>query len=159
MNRPRYPHTERDDRTEAAEAADETDAGDESDGSGTASVRIDKWLWAARFYKTRSLAGDAVQGGRVQLNEQRVKAAKGVRPGDRVDIAIGDVRRTVMVRALAVRRGSAELAATLYEETAESVDSRARAKASRPYSVSPQSDLKGRPTKRDRRDLDRFRGG
>ena len=123
------------------------------------SVRIDKWLWAARFYKTRSLASDAVHAGHVQINEQRVKAAKGVHPGDRIDITTGEVRRTVTVRALGERRGSAEQAALLYEETAESIEARERTRDLRRFSAAPDSDLRGRPTKRDRRALDRFRGG
>ena len=122
------------------------------------SVRIDKWLWAARFYKTRSLASDAVHAGHVQINAQRVKAAKGVHAGDRIEIVIGELSRTVIVRGLAERRGSAEQAATLYEETAESVQAREHARDVRRFSTALESDLKGRPTKRDRRALDRFRG-
>src|SRR5690606_3522892 len=83
-------------------------------------VRIDKWLWAARFFKTRALAIEAVKGGRVQVDGARVKPSRTVRVGDRIEITIGQTRRTVDVRALSDRRGPASVAATLYEETPES---------------------------------------
>ena len=84
-------------------------------------VRIDKWLWAARFYKTRSAATEAVLGGRVHVNGERVKPAKDVHVGDRLELTIGDTRRTVVVRGVAEKRGPASVAATLYEETPESI--------------------------------------
>ena len=83
-------------------------------------TRIDRWLWAARFYKTRGLATEAVAGGRVRLNDERVKPAKEVHPGDRVEVRVAQTARTVVVSALAEKRGSASVAATLYEETPES---------------------------------------
>src|SRR3954471_10148907 len=89
-------------------------------------VRIDKWLWAARFFKTRSLATDAVAGGRVHVNDARVKPAKEVKVGDVVEITVGALRRTVHVTAVADRRGSAKVAATLYRETPASVEARER---------------------------------
>ena len=122
-------------------------------------VRIDKWLWAARFYKTRTLAAGAVQAGHVSVNGQRVKPSRDVRAGDVIDIAIGEVSRSLIVRALAERRGSAPQAAVLYEETAESVQARERAQDLRRFASAPGADLPGRPTKRDRRALDRLRRG
>src|SRR6059058_5729878 len=89
-------------------------------------VRIDKWLWAARFFKTRSLATDAVAGGRVHVNGARVKPAKEVGVGDVVELTIGTVKRTVQVRGTAERRGPASVAAELYAETPESIEARAR---------------------------------
>ena len=83
-------------------------------------TRIDRWLWAARFYKTRGLATEAVAGGRVHVNGERVKPAKDVRPGDKVKVRVAQTARTVVVSALAEKRGSASVAATLYEETQES---------------------------------------
>ena len=117
-------------------------------------VRIDKWLWAARLTKTRSLAADAVKGGRAQVNGQRVKPSKEVGPGDRVEITIGQTRRAVVVRGVAERRGPAKDAELLYEETAESVAAREAAAAERRLAAPPSFDLGGRPTKRDRRKLD-----
>jgi ribosome-associated heat shock protein Hsp15 len=87
-------------------------------------VRIDKWLWAARFFKTRSLATDAVSGGRVHVNDARVKPSKEIRCGDTVVVTVGPVRRTVEVTGLSDRRGSAVVAASLYAETAESIAAR-----------------------------------
>jgi ribosome-associated heat shock protein Hsp15 len=117
-------------------------------------LRIDKWLWAARLTKTRSLAADAVKGGRVQVNDQRVKPSREVRPGDRVEITVGQTRRTVVVLGVAERRGPAKEAQLLYEETAESVAAREAAAAERRLAAPPSFDLGGRPTKRDRRRFD-----
>src|SRR5438477_10022585 len=89
-------------------------------------TRVDKWLWAARFFKTRGAATEAVLGGRVHVNGERVKPAKAVIAGDRLEITLGPVRRVVVVKALAERRGPASVAATLYEETPESVEGRGR---------------------------------
>ena len=123
-------------------------------------VRIDKWLWAARFFKTRTLAADAVKGGRVELGGARVKAAKEVAVGDELKITIGQTRRTVIVRAVSDKRGPAKIAQTLYEETPESVTAReAAAEQRRLMSPPPGADLGMRPTKRDRRRLDSARGG
>jgi ribosome-associated heat shock protein Hsp15 len=117
-----------------------------------ADIRIDKWLWAARFFKTRSAATDAVLGGRVRLNGDRVKPAKGVHPADVVEVRVGEVRWTVAVRGVAEKRGSARVAAALYEETAESVAARAKAADERRLSRAAGADLSGpRPTKQDRR--------
>ena len=122
-------------------------------------VRVDKWLWAARLSKTRSLAAEAVTGGRVALNGQRVKPAKEVRPGDRLEITVGQVRREVIVRGLAERRGPAREAVLLYEETPESVAARERAAAERRAAGAAVVDLGGRPTKRDRRRYERAARG
>ena len=93
-----------------------------STGPDLARVRLDKWLWAARFYKTRSLAKTAVDGGKVHLNGARAKPAKEIVPGDRLTVTRGEVEQTVTVVNVAERRGGAAIAATLYEETPESVD-------------------------------------
>jgi len=120
-------------------------------------VRIDKWLWAARLTKTRPLAAEAVKGGHVELNGRRVPPAKGVRVGDRLELTIGGIPRTVVVRGLAERRGPASLAATLYEETPESVAERERILKQRRLERALEPRVPGggaRPTKRDRRRLD-----
>jgi len=123
-------------------------------------VRIDKWLWAARFFKTRPLAADAVKGGRVELDGARVKASKEVSAGDELQITIGQTRRTVIVRAISDKRGPAPVAQTLYEETPQSIAAReAAAEVRRLQSPPPGADLGMRPTKRDRRRLDSARGG
>ena len=117
-------------------------------------VRIDKWLWAARFYKTRGLAADAVKGGRVHVDGHSVKPSKEVGAGDRLQITIGQLRRDVVVLATAARRGPASEAALLYEETADSVAERERQAAERRSAAPPVFDRGGRPTKRDRRRLE-----
>ena len=121
-------------------------------------VRLDKWLWAARFFKHRSLATEAVDGGKVQLNGIRVKPAKDVKTGDRVDIQIADSRYTVIVRGIAEKRGSATIAQGLYEETPESIAAREAGREERRLAAPPGADLHGRPTKRDRRQIGRFTG-
>lgn len=121
-----------------------------------ARTRLDKWLWAARFFKHRTGATEAVEGGKVKLNGAAVKPAREVKAGDRLDISIGEETRTVLVRAIADKRGSATVAQTLYEETTESVEARERARELRKFAATPGADLHGRPTKRDRRRMDRF---
>jgi ribosome-associated heat shock protein Hsp15 len=120
-------------------------------------VRLDKWLWAARFYKTRALAVEAIDGGKVQVNGDRVKRAKLLHLGDEVRVRQGPYEHVVEVRGLSERRGPASVAATLYEERPESRVRREelaeRLKAAAAFQVE-----KGRPTKRDRRQIDRFRG-
>jgi ribosome-associated heat shock protein Hsp15 len=116
-------------------------------------VRVDRWLWAARLAKTRSLAADAVKGGRVAVNGQRVKPSKDVRPGDRLEVTLGQVRLAVVVRGTALRRGPASEAALLYEETDESRRERERQAAERRLEAL-RGERGGRPTKRDRRRLD-----
>jgi ribosome-associated heat shock protein Hsp15 len=120
-------------------------------------VRVDKWLWAARLYKTRSLATAAVLGGRVHVNGVRVKPAKEVRPGDEVEATVGTVRRTVVVTGISEKRGPASVAATLYAETPESVAKREQQAAERRLARPLGADLGARPTKLDRRRLDALR--
>jgi ribosome-associated heat shock protein Hsp15 len=120
-------------------------------------VRIDKWLWAARFFKTRGLATEAVLGGRVHLNGARVKPAKEVAPGDTVEVTVGAVRRTVHVTGLSEKRGAASVAATLYEETPESVAAREQHVVERRLARPLGADLGARPTKQDRRRLEALR--
>jgi ribosome-associated heat shock protein Hsp15 len=121
------------------------------------SVRIDKWLWAARFFKTRSLATDAVAAGKVKLNDDRIKPARSVKVGDIVDVVNGATAWQVVVNALDDVRRSATLAQTLYQETAESVARRETLQEQGKYFHEPGLDLRGRPTKRDRRILDKSR--
>jgi ribosome-associated heat shock protein Hsp15 len=121
---------------------------------GSAAVRVDKWLWAARLVKTRPLAAEAVKGGRVEVNGRRVPPGRKVRAGDRLEITLGEARRCVVVRGVAERRGPASVAALLYEETAESIEARERLAAERRL-AGPLDAARGpRPTKRDRRRLD-----
>ena len=119
-------------------------------------LRIDKWLWAARFFKTRSLATDAVEGGKVQWNGQRVKPSRDVKPGDELDIVAGESRWTVVVRGISDLRRPAPEARQLYEETPASEAARIKAQEHRKITADPAADLHGRPTKRDRRRLDRL---
>ncbi|MBS0545594.1 MAG: RNA-binding S4 domain-containing protein [Proteobacteria bacterium] len=121
-------------------------------------TRLDKWLWAARFYKHRTAATDAVDGGKVKLNGMAVKPAREVKPGDRIEITIEEDVRVVIVRAIADRRGPASVAQTLYEETPDSLARREAARETRKLAATPGADLHGRPTKRDRRRIDRFGG-
>lgn len=122
-------------------------------------VRVDKWLWAARFFKTRSAATEAVLAGHVQVNGSRVKPAREVAAGDRLEVRVGQLRRTVVVTGVAERRGPASVAATLYEETPESMAERERHAAERRLSRPLGADLGARPTKQARRRLDALRRG
>jgi ribosome-associated heat shock protein Hsp15 len=129
------------------------------DADDAGRVRLDKWLWAARFYKTRALAAEAVAGGKVQVNGDRVKRAKELKEGDEIRIRQGPFEQLIVVRSLSDRRGPAAQAATLYEERPESVAAReAMAIQLKSVHAAFVSDLKGRPTKRDRRDLNRLKG-
>ncbi|HEX2084898.1 MAG TPA: RNA-binding S4 domain-containing protein [Solirubrobacteraceae bacterium] len=121
-------------------------------------MRVDKWLWVARLMRTRGDAAEAVAGGKVHVNGRAVKPSKEVAPGDELEITRGPVRQTVVVRGLAPRRGPASEARLLYEETAESLAARERHAEQRRLAAQAQPDLGGRPTKRDRRRLDRARG-
>jgi ribosome-associated heat shock protein Hsp15 len=121
-------------------------------------IRIDKWLWAARLVKTRALAVEAVNGGRVHVNGQRVKPSKDVGPGDELEISVGPVRRTVIVRGTAPRRTSAKLAQELYEETPESIELRERHEAQARLTRPPVPVSGPRPTKRDRRRMEQTPG-
>jgi ribosome-associated heat shock protein Hsp15 len=122
-------------------------------------LRVDKWLWAARFFKTRSLAADAVEGGKAKLNGQHVKPAKAIRIGDVLDIAIGDQQWTVVVRGINAQRRPASEARLLFEETAESLARRLKSLELRKLAPAPGADLRGRPSKRDARLIRRFERG
>ena len=119
-------------------------------------VRLDKWLWAARFYKTRALAAEAIDGGKVDVNDARVKRAKLVQVGDQVRIRQTPFEHVVMVRGVSEKRGPAPVAATLYEETVESKAKR-DALATQIRSMPHDDWESGRPTKRDRREIHRFK--
>jgi ribosome-associated heat shock protein Hsp15 len=120
----------------------------------TETIRLDKWLWAARFYKSRSLAQAACDGGKIDVNAQAAKPSRGIRVGDRVQLTLGEWRRDVVVKALSEQRGQATLARTLYEDLAPPPPPRAP-RGPRPVFRAPGL---GRPTKRERRLHDRFRG-
>jgi ribosome-associated heat shock protein Hsp15 len=117
-------------------------------------MRLDKWLWAARFFKTRSLAQQAIEAGRVKLNEQRVKPAHTLKAGDRVSVRVGETEWHVHARALSEKRGPAEQARKLYEETDASRVERERRADLRRWGAEPAAQIKGRPTKRDRRRME-----
>ncbi len=119
-------------------------------------VRIDKWLWAARFFKTRSLAARAVTGGHVYVNGSRVKAARPVQPGDRLNIRRGEEEFVVIVLALSGKRGPAKVAATLYEETKESLVAREAARDERRLIHARAARPDRRPDKRERRRIRKF---
>lgn len=119
----------------------------------TPSLRLDKWLWAARFYKSRGLAKAAVEGGKVHLNGARVKASKTVLVGDSLTVSRGETVQTVVVTGIAERRGSATLAATLYSETVESIDQREKIRAEKRMLRSGLAVPKRRPNKHQRRAL------
>lgn len=121
----------------------------------TDSVRIDKWLWAARFFKTRSLATDAVDGGKVRLNDERTKPSRNVKVGDRLAIDNGATEWEVLVTGISDVRGSATVAQALYTETEESIARRQRESERRRLFTEPGAAIKGRPTKRDRRRIDK----
>jgi len=122
-------------------------------------LRIDKWLWAARFFKTRALAADAVEGGKVRINELRVKPAKAVNVGDPLHIRVGQFEYAVTVLALSARRGPASEAAKLYQESAESRAAREALAEQLKAAAAIYGETKGRPTKRDRRHIVRFTEG
>jgi ribosome-associated heat shock protein Hsp15 len=121
-------------------------------------VRLDKWLWAARFYKTRGLSSEAIDKGHVRLNGLPVKPSRDVKPGDTIELRIGPDTRTVVVKGLSGVRGPAPIAALLYEETAASLLRRSEAAEQRRLAPEPaHSQPTGRPTKRDRRQIEDLR--
>jgi ribosome-associated heat shock protein Hsp15 len=130
------------------------DEGDGEDGR----IRLDKWLWAARFYKTRSLASEAIAGGKVQVNGDRAKRARPLVVGDEVRVRQGPYESLVVVRALSARRGPASVAAELYQERPESRAAREAMALQLKTLHAAFVPEKGRPTKRDRRDLERLKG-
>ncbi|MEA2706526.1 MAG: ribosome-associated heat shock protein Hsp15 [Gemmatimonadaceae bacterium] len=120
-------------------------------------VRLDKWLWAARFYKTRSLAAEAVEKGKVEVNGERAKRAKLLQPGDTLLIRLGPYQHIVTVRAVSEKRGPASFAATLYEESAESRKAREVMQIQVKAAQSVPGFERGRPSKKDRREIERLR--
>jgi ribosome-associated heat shock protein Hsp15 len=122
-------------------------------------ARIDKWLWAARMFKTRSAATQAVLGGRVQVNGMRVKPSKEVRVGDTVDVTVRSAKRTIEIADVAERRGPAAVAASLYVEAPQSIRAREEAALERRLARPPGADLGARPTKLARRRLEAMRRG
>jgi len=127
---------------------------DQEDGR----VRLDKWLWAARFFKTRALAAEAVEGGKVQVNGERPKRARPLQPGDEIRVRLGPYEHTITVRALSARRGPASEAAGLYEETAASRTAREALAIQLKSLHAVFGPDKGRPTKKDRREIQRLKG-
>lgn len=126
--------------------------------TGPDRVRVDKWLWAARFYKTRSLAAEAIAGGKILVNGEPVKPAKTIQVGNVVRVRIGAFEHHVVVRGLSERRGPASAASMLYEETPDSL--KAREKLAEQLRLAPPAfvfEEKGRPTKRDRREIEKLR--
>ena len=125
---------------------------------GAERVRLDKWLWAARFFKTRALAAESIGGGKVLVGGERAKPAKLLQAGDEVRLRLGPYEHVVIVRGISERRGPASVAATLYEETETS--RAVRAKLAEQLRIAPAGFVfedKGRPTKRDRREIERLR--
>jgi ribosome-associated heat shock protein Hsp15 len=120
-------------------------------------VRLDKWLWAARFFKTRAIAATAIETGKVEVNGERAKRAKQLQVGDSLRIRLGPYHHIVLVRALSEIRGPASVAATLYEETAESWKGREAMQAQVKAAQSAASYERGRPTKKDRREIEKLR--
>ena len=125
----------------------------------TDSVRLDKWLWAARFFKTRAASSTAVAGGKVQVNGSRAKPAKQVRVGDTLRVRVGPYEWIVTVRAVTERRGSARDAQLLYDESPEGRAARERLAEAHRIAPAPTYQGKGRPTKKERRELQRFEEG
>lgn len=131
----------------------------ESTASQGGELRVDKWLWCARFFKTRSLATQAVGGGKVHVNGGRVKPSHAVRPGDRLEVTVGYDVLTVEVRSIPVRRGPAPEARLCYEETPESVARRERSQEQRRLAAMAAPQTEGKPDKHTRRQLLRFHRG
>ncbi|PYO16900.1 MAG: RNA-binding protein [Gemmatimonadetes bacterium] len=128
------------------------------EGKGHLSVRLDAWLWAARFFKTRALASEAVAGGKVELNGTRAKRAKQLRVGDRLRVRKGPFDYQLTVRQLALHRGPPGVAATLYEENPQTRVLRERLAQQLKLAPSLRYEGKGRPTKKERREIERLKG-
>ena len=142
--------------TQGAPGAHDDD--DERDEAPPGKARLDKWLWAARFFKTRALAAEAIDGGKVSVNGDRAKRARLVGVGDTLAIRIGPYEHVVAVRGVALRRGSAAIAQGLYEETAASRAAREALSAQYKAASFGFSHHEGKPSKKERREHDRFRG-
>ena len=123
----------------------------------TIRVRLDKWLWAARFFKTRALAADAIESGKVEVNGERAKRAKQLQAGDSVRIRLGPYQHLITVRAVSERRGPTSVATKLYEEDAEGRKAREALQLQMKAAQSASGYLPGRPTKKDRRDIEKIR--
>jgi len=123
------------------------------------SVRLDRWLWAARFFKTRALSAAAIAGGKVQVNGTRAKPAKQLQVGDALRIRVGPYEWLVTVRALSERRGPPKVAQTLFEESAEGRAARERLADLHKIAPAPAYQGKGRPTKKERREIERLEEG
>jgi len=128
----------------------------DSKANGGKKIRIDKWLWAARFYKTRSLASEAIKGGKVSVNSHRAKPSREVELGDSLVLRQGFDEKTVIVQALSDKRGPATVAQQLYQETADSIQKREKEKELRKLAAVQRPHGEGRPTKRSRRQIHRF---
>lgn len=122
-------------------------------------VRLDKWLWAARFYKTRALAAEAIEGGKAEVGGARVKRSKLIEVGDSIRLRLGPYEHIVVVRGLSERRGPASVAATLFEETPESKETREELQFRMKVAAPQFAYDSGRPTKKQRRDIEKLRGG
>jgi ribosome-associated heat shock protein Hsp15 len=140
-------------------SARNTSRRDDTKSAAGQKVRLDKWLWAARFYKTRSLASEAIKGGKVAVNGHRAKPSREVELGDSLTLRQGFDQKTVIVQALSDRRGPASVAQQLYTETAESITARERERELRQLANSQRPRGEGRPTKRERRHIHRFTRG
>jgi ribosome-associated heat shock protein Hsp15 len=127
------------------------------DSAETTRVRLDKWLWAARFFKTRAIAADAIESGKVEVNGERAKRAKQLQTGDSVRIRLGPYYHLITVRVLSERRGPASVAKTLYEENAEGRKAREAMQLQVKAAQSDSGYNPGRPTKKDRRDIEKLR--
>jgi ribosome-associated heat shock protein Hsp15 len=123
-------------------------------------TRLDKWLWAARFFKTRSQASDAVEGGKIEVNGEKPKRSRTIKPGDRIRIRLGPYEHRITVRAVAQKRGSAAIAAELFLEDPDSRAARERlAEQHRLAAQLHGGEVRGRPSKKDRRDIERWKKG
>lgn len=125
----------------------------------TGVLRIDKWLWAARFFKTRGLAQAAIEAGHVWIDDERIKSSRAVRIGERIRVRIGDQERELVVAGLSDQRGPAARAQLLYTETAQSLRRREDQRERKALYAEPAEKWRGRPTKRDRRHLERASSG
>ena len=121
-------------------------------------TRLDKWLWAARFFKTRGLAAEAIDGGKVDVNGDRAKRSRELKPGDELRIRLGAYEHEVTVLDTSDRRGSASIAATLYREKEESIEARARLAEQHRLARTSFDFGEGKPSKRQRRDIRRLKG-
>ncbi len=132
---------------------------DSDKNTAAAAMRLDKWLWAARFYKTRALAVAQIDKGRISVNGQAAKPSRDVRVGDTLVLRDGPVQRTLVVQGLSATRGPAPVAQALYAETADSITQRSREAEARRLAAEPALSIEqGRPTKRDRREITRSQG-